>query len=1200
MIHETWLAEESALLQALEDIARLDGNDMRVIGDGATVLVREVRKRGGPTLLESFLLEYGLATEEGLGLMRMAEALLRVSDAATADALIADRIRPGNWRPHLGSSSSFSVNAATRALVVAQRFLRRRDENARPSLVEILTRPVLRMGARQAMRTLGGRFVLAETVEDALLRARRIEAKGFLLSYDMLGEGARTAADASRYFDDYMGLARALGEDAPAEDFRTAPGISIKLSALHPRYEYAKRETMLGELEEKVLAICLACRDLGIGLNIDAEESERLELSLELVERLASRPELASWEGLGVVVQAYGRRALPVIDWIVGMARARHRKFMIRLVKGAYWDTEIKRAQVLGIDSFPVYTRKASTDISYLGCARRLLDASDCIYPQFGTHNAHTAAAILHQAAPGQDLEFQRVYGMGEALHDILRTRHGARSRVYAPVGTMHDLLPYLVRRLLENGANSSFVSQIADPATPPETIGRSPYEVKRTWGNRVANSRITAPQDIYLPDRRNSRGFDLADPSTVARLAEARERFAGGSWNAVPAAGLETGETRQVVNPARPSDIVGEVTDVLPAAVDAAYERAIRGQADWMRQPAERRTEILNRVAELYEANTPELLALLAREAGKTWLDAVGEIREAVDFCRYYALHARDGQGRGVVACISPWNFPAAIFTGQIVGALAAGNAVLAKPAGQTALLAARLVRLMHEAGVPEDLLILLPGPGGTVGARLVGDSRLAAACLTGSTETAQVIHRAMAEGAAPTVPLVAETGGLNAMVVDATALPERTVADIVASAFQSAGQRCSAARVLYVQRDIEGELVEMLAGAMDLLELGNPWQLSTDIGPLIDAAARDGIRGYCDRAEQEGKLMHTVAEPEEGWFLGPRLLRVEGIEEVEREVFGPVLHVARFAAEDLDRVIDSVNARGYGLTMAVHSRIDSRIRRIAQRARVGNLYVNRNQIGAVVGSQPFGGEGLSGTGPKAGGPHFVECLGWDKGAVFREEERESLPAASLEQMQAAVDRVQGRETAVGVEALRGRLREALAGRSDAMLEDAMRLDMAEVELPGPAGERNRIACHPRGVILCIGAKETLDALLLAAPALATGNAVVALCARAASLEILAKHRGLPLAAVEAALPCADTIRRLRGIAGVRTDLPEARMREMRRALAAREGAIVPLLAGREYAGRFVVERTECEDTTASGGNAALFALAEEPEGGA
>ncbi len=858
--------------------------------------------------------------------------------------------------------------------------------------------PVVRQAVTAAMRILARQFVMGRTIAEALDRARPAERQGWRHSYDMLGEAAVTAADAARYLHAYEDAIAAIGRSAAGRPAAEAPGISVKLSALHPRYEMAQRDRVLAELAPRLLALAQQASAAGIGFTIDAEEADRLDLSLDLFEALALARGLAQWDGLGLAVQAYQKRALPVIDWLADLARRGRRRLVVRLVKGAYWDSEIKRSQERGLDGYPVYTRKLATDVSYLACARRLLDGGTVFYPQFATHNAHTVASVLELAGARRDWEFQRLHGMGEALYgQIVGTDKMDRPcRVYAPVGSHEELLAYLVRRLLENGANTSFVNRIVDERQPIDEIVADP--VARLARLKVKpHPRIPCPVDLYMPARRNSQGLDLNDPPALTALRDALTEEFRRPWQAAPIIGgiEQSGEGGAVFDPSDRRRRVGTVVMATPEQVDQALARAAASAADWDRRPSGKRAEILEHAADLFEKHRALLIAPIIREGGRTLPAAISEAREAVDYLRYYALRARADfsaaeqlpgptgernqlalHGRGVFACISPWNFPLAIFTGQIAAALAAGNAVVAKPAEQTPLAAAEAVRLLHEAGIPGDVLHLLPGTGEAVGARLVGDVRIAGVAFTGSTETARSINQQLARRPGSIVPLIAETGGQNAMIVDSSALAEQVVADVLTSAFESAGQRCSSLRLLYVQDDVADRLLAMLAGAMAELAIGDAALLATDIGPVIDQPARETLDKHAVRMAREGRLIYQCTLPqglEHGTFFAPRAFEIDGARRLDREVFGPILHVVRWAAGRLDQALDDIEATGYALTLGIHSRIDENVRHILARLRVGNSYVNRNMIGAVVGVQPFGGERLSGTGPKAGGPHYL-----------------------------------------------------------------------------------------------------------------------------------------------------------------------------------------------------------------------------------
>jgi len=979
--------------------------DMRhCIGERARGLVAAVRRdRLGKGGIDAFLHEYALSSPEGVALLCLAEALLRIPDAETVDRLIRDKIGSADWESHLGRSESMFINASTWALMLTGRLLH--TVSPAPDLRTVLRRfvarssePVLRQAVTAAMHIIGRQFVMGRTIGEALERARGAEQQGYRHSYDMLGEAAHTAADAARYAAAYDDAIAAIGRSWGGRIIADAPGISIKLSALHPRYEMAQRARVLSEVSLILLELSRHARGAGIGLTIDAEEADRLDLSLDLFEALALSPDLADWDGLGLAVQAYQKRALPVIEWLADLARRSGRRLMVRLVKGAYWDSEIKRTQELGLDGYPVYTRKVATDVSYLACARRLLAFGPIFYPQFATHNAHTVAALLEFAGERRDYEFQRLHGMGEALYEQIvgAERLDRPCRVYAPVGSHEDLLPYLVRRLLENGANTSFVNRLVDEAQPINAIVADPIAQLARLPVKP-HPRIPLPRDLYGPARETSRGLDLDHAPVQAALRDGLAAALCQPRSAAPIIdGIEQpGAAEPVFDPSDRRRQVGMVVAAGPREIDRALGRALFSAPSWDRTPAAERAAVLERAADLYQNRMVELMALIIREGGRTIPAALAEIREAVDYLRYYALRARvdfaaseplpgpTGErdeialhGRGVFACISPWNFPLAIFTGQIAAALAAGNAVVAKPAEQTPLVAAAAVWLLHQAGVPGDVLHLLPGTGEIVGAALVGDPRVAGIAFTGSTETARRINLDLARRAGPIVPLIAETGGQNAMIVDSSALAEQVVSDVLISAFDSAGQRCSSLRLLYVQVDIADRLLAMLAGAMTELVVGDPALLATDVGPIIDAPAREALEQHAQRMAREGHLLYQCALPagtEHGTFFAPRVFQIDGAERLPGEVFGPILHVVRWHADRLNAVLDEIAATGYGLTLGIQSRIDETTRYILARLHIGNSYVNRSMIGAVVGVQPFGGEGLSGTGPKAGGPRYL-----------------------------------------------------------------------------------------------------------------------------------------------------------------------------------------------------------------------------------
>lgn len=1144
------LADERDVLKGLIAKAAIDESTHAKIQHTAIDLVEAIRAEDNPSLMEVFLAEYGLSTDEGIALMCLAEALLRVPDYETIDDLIEDKIAPSAWGKHLGHSSSSLVNASTWALMLTGRVL---DDDkstgiarAVHGVVKRLGEPVIRVAVKRAMKELGSQFVLGQTIKDAMARGQAQEKKGYSYSYDMLGEAALTAKDADSFFESYREAISMLAERAVSDDSRENPGISIKLSALHPRYQMTQKRRVVPELAARTVELALLARKANMGFNIDAEEADRLDMSLDIIEAALSDPRLAGWDGFGVVVQAYGKRAGDVIDWLYALAINLDRKIMVRLVKGAYWDTEIKRSQVEGLSDFPVFTRKAATDVSYICCAAKLLSLTDRLYPQFATHNAHSVAAVLELAGNNRNFEFQRLHGMGEALHRQVLEKQGTRCRIYAPVGMHEDLLAYLVRRLLENGANSSFVNQIVDAAVPAREIAADPFKAAQSFN--TAASVIQKPRDLFADERENSRGWDLFNQDDVDAINKARNIFKAHQWKAEPlmAAAYEGGTVKSIVSPYEAEDLVGTVIE----ASGNDVERAINQAEPWRASPSER-AGVLIKASHLYEENFGELFAVLTREAGKMPLDAISELREAVDFLRYYASQIDAAAApRGLFTCISPWNFPLAIFTGQISAALAAGNGVLAKPADQTPLVATIAVKLLHQAGVPKTALQLLPGTGVNVGALLTVDPRINGVCFTGSTATAQTINKAMAASLAVEAPLIAETGGINAMIVDSTALPEQAVKDIVTSAFQSAGQRCSALRLLYVQDDVADSFLEMLYGAMDQLVIGNPWNIATDVSPVIDQAAQTGILDYIAKAQNTGRVLKKMPIPEAGLFVPPSVIKVGGIKGIEREIFGPILHVARFKSHEVERIIEDINASGYGLTFGLHTRIDERVEHLTSKLHVGNMYINRNQIGAVVGSQPFGGEGMSGTGPKAGGPHYV--------AHFCKPERMSS--------------VLTKGTSVDVDTAQKAL-DGLSGFDFATL--------ANRNLPGPTGESNQLRTVPRGLILCLGPSRK-DAEMQAAMAQEQGCSTLIIVPDASSDQSL-----------DGFLP-REYLTELKGFDGVALWSGEEDLRASRLALANRQGAILPLLFEKDIKPRCIIERHICIDTTAAGGNASLLASSE------
>jgi RHH-type proline utilization regulon transcriptional repressor/proline dehydrogenase/delta 1-pyrroline-5-carboxylate dehydrogenase len=966
-------APEPEVLKPLLKAAWLDGDSRSRVEARAREMLARLREAQSSGWVNQFLQEYRLNTQEGIALLSLAEAFLRVPDPETADELIADKLGDANWRAHAGKSNSTLVNSATWGLVIGRALVSGTEQaSALKRLMGRVGEPFVRQAVGAAMKLMGEIFVMGRTIDEAIRRMDKKDNAGFTASFDMLGEAARTFPDGERYFRSYADAIRAVGKVSDR-----GHSISVKLSALHPRYELAHYDSAVPSLIGQVEALATLARDADTGLTIDAEESERLEMSLDIIETIAGLPALQGWDGLGMAIQAYGKRARPTIAWADALGAKTGRRIAVRLVKGAYWDSEIKRTQEQGLADYPLFTRKAATDVSYLAGARDMLAAPN-IYPAFATHNALTVANILEWAGARRDFEFQRLHGMGEGLYEQLVREQGYSTRIYAPVGGHRDLLAYLVRRLLENGANSSFVHQLADENLTDEDILADPVaKIHAVGGSR--HPAIPLPEDLFMPERKNSRGLDLAEAEELERVAAAVSSplpLAGGAGGGAVGGG-------QALPPTPSRSREGE------SGADRLVGRAVAAFPDWSRRSIEERATIVERLADLLERDRDALMRICVQEAYKTIPDALAEVREAVDFCRYYAAQARSGlqpvelpgptgernvlrmEGRGAWVCIAPWNFPLAIFLGQVAAALVTGNTVIAKPAPQTPEIARAAVRLAHEAGVPEDALVLAVG-GAEMGAALTEDVRIAGVAFTGSTATAKRIARALvADDERPIVPLIAETGGINAMIVDSTALPEQVVVDVVTSAFRSAGQRCSALRVLLLQEEIAERTLEMLAGAMDTLVVGDPADPRTDVGPVIDQGAYDRLMGH--RAATQNRWLKTIGVPDAGLFVPPTLIGVDRVEDVGREWFGPLLHVATWKAGELGEAVRRVNASGFGLTMGLHSRIARAADAVEDVAAVGNLYVNRSMIGAIVGSQPFGGEGLSGTGPKAGGPHYL-----------------------------------------------------------------------------------------------------------------------------------------------------------------------------------------------------------------------------------
>ncbi|MDZ3994064.1 trifunctional transcriptional regulator/proline dehydrogenase/L-glutamate gamma-semialdehyde dehydrogenase [Pseudomonas sp. Teo4] len=1216
---------EQEVIPMLLEQARLSAAQAEATNKMAAGIAEKLRNQksagGRAGIVQGLLQEFSLSSQEGVALMCLAEALLRIPDKGTRDALIRDKISTGNWQPHLGNSPSLFVNAATWGLLLTGKLVSTHNESGlTSSLTRIIGKsgePMIRKGVDMAMRLMGEQFVTGETIAEALANASRFESKGFRYSYDMLGEAALTEHDAQKYLASYEQAIHSIGKASHGRGIYEGPGISIKLSALHPRYSRAQYERVMEELYPRLLSLTLLAKQYDIGLNIDAEEADRLELSLDLLERLCFEPSLAGWNGIGFVIQAYQKRCPYVIDYVIDLAKRSRHRLMIRLVKGAYWDSEIKRAQVEGLEGYPVYTRKVYTDVSYIACARKLLSVPEAIYPQFATHNAHTLSAIYHIAGqnyyPGQ-YEFQCLHGMGEPLYEqvvgkVSEGKLNRPCRVYAPVGTHETLLAYLVRRLLENGANTSFVNRIADHSISIQELVADPVASIERMGTQegsigLPHPRIPLPRDLYGNERANSAGIDMANEHRLASLSCAMLATAHNDWKATPMLACAASEAAAVpvLNPADHRDVVGHVQEATVADVDNAIQCALNAAPIWQATPPAERAAILERTADLMEAEIQPLMGLLIREAGKTFANAIAEVREAVDFLRYYAVQARNDFSNdahrplGPVVCISPWNFPLAIFSGQVAAALAAGNPVLAKPAEQTPLIAAQAVRLLLEAGIPEGVLQLLPGQGETVGAGLVGDERVKGVMFTGSTEVARLLQRNVAgrlDNQGRPIPLIAETGGQNAMIVDSSALTEQVVIDVVSSAFDSAGQRCSALRVLCLQEDSADRVIEMLKGAMAESRLGNPDRLAVDIGPVIDAEAKAGIEKHIQGMREKGRSVYQVAiangdECKRGTFVMPTLIELESFDELKREIFGPVLHVVRYNRRNLDQLIEQINNSGYGLTLGVHTRIDETIAKVVETANAGNMYVNRNIVGAVVGVQPFGGEGLSGTGPKAGGPLYLYRLLSTRPADaiarhFQQQDGEGKPDRALhEQLTKPLHSLKGWAESNQLSELA-----ALCTQFAAQSQSGIaRL------LPGPTGERNSYTILPREHVLCLADNEA-DLLAQLAAVLAVGSSAVF-------------QDGEPAKSLRARLPkelqakvklVADWNKDEVAFDAVIHHGDSDQLRRICQQVAKRAGAIVGvhgLSSGDHQIAleRLVIERAVSVNTAAAGGNASLMTI--------
>ncbi|QTD56034.1 bifunctional proline dehydrogenase/L-glutamate gamma-semialdehyde dehydrogenase PutA [Parasphingorhabdus cellanae] len=1211
----TWRCEK-ALKAKMQNDLRLDGAAWDKISASSSSLMEQLRANTNIPLIDQFLTEYGLSSDEGVQLMRLAEALSRTTDPVTANELIRDKLKGRRWLSHAGSGHTLAMSLSGRALHLTDKWLQW-TKNARNPLAKT-GNAKLRFATRTAIKALSSQFVFAETLDQALKRAKQYGQTGYLFSFDMLGEAARTMSDAEKYYAAYTQALDKVAQNAQSHDPRFNHGISIKLSALHPRYEYAQAKHVVPQIARKLLTLAIKAKKANVQITIDAEETERLDISMDVLAALIASPELRGWQGLGFVVQAYQRRALPLLDWLTEKSRQLEAPLFIRLVKGAYWDSEIKRAQEMGLESYPVFTRKEMTDLSYLACAQKLLDHPDCFHPQFATHNAYSAAAVQELAGNDHDIEFQRLFGMGQQLHDIILTQPNASSRIYAPVGTQKDLLSYLIRRLLENGANSSFVNKLADQDIPLFTLARDPV-TELTQYQSVTNDIIPKPRRYLLGTREIAAGWDLSNPEIQSRFKKGLNHAAQDTFLAAPnIIGEEaTGDQQAVANPAMLHEVIGHVVSADEKQAETAVEAANLAFKGWSSRPVSERAAALEKAADLLELRAGTFHYLAVKEAGKTWSDAIDEVREAVDFCRYYAQQARaasfaDREALGVTICISPWNFPLAIFLGQITAALAAGNTVVAKPAEQTPLIAAEAVRLLHDAGIDPAAINLVPGDGAHIGEALISNPAVAAVCFTGSTATAKRIASRLADQGRALTPLIAETGGINAMIVDSSALLEQTVDDVVSSAFQSAGQRCSALRVLCVQEDIADAFMELLSGAMDALRIGNPDQMDCDIGPVIDADAKQNIVSHIKRLDEIGRKVGetTTGLIPEGHFIRPVAYELDRFSDIDREIFGPVLHIVRFSAHEKMGMIDKINNSGFGLTLGIHSRIDSICDAMAKQAHVGNIYINRNQIGAVVGVQPFGGQGMSGTGPKAGGPLYLPRLSKKIGSKI---DISNKPVAVTDSDDKTILGDLSRAVSDGIAAYNetdggfpsdevittlardiGSEFGELIGRE---LQSRKHLLTNDGALASPAGETNAYHLQGRGLIISVMQDD--DAILVAcARAIVTGNSFLQIDQGGSTSDIdpvftaINRTIGIDRFVQRTISTLDDLTSQLQDapFGALITEPNDANIKAIGVAIASRKGSIPPILTMADTHDRFVHEKTITRNIAAAGGDVSLL----------
>ena len=1218
------LRDEQEAVRILNEYLDLTADQWDRIRRQTTELVSEIREASDTPLIDQFLTEFGLSSNEGVQLMRLAEALSRTGDVITADALIADKLAGFDWLSHASKDKPVAIRTVSLLLHLASHWIQwsRKQSQGIGSAVASIGNAVLRFGSRSFIRALSSQFVFASTLDGAMKRARQYGRDGYLFSFDMLGEAARSQADAKKYYHAYQEALDTVIKNVRSDDPSENNGISIKLSALHPRYEYGQAETVVLEIVQLLKPLMVKARSSNVQITIDAEEAERLDISMQLLESLMEMGELKGWSGLGFVVQAYQRRALPLLEWLVEKTIGFGAPLTIRLVKGAYWDSEIKRAQELGLESYPVFTRKESTDLSYLACAKKLLANPQCFSPQFATHNAHSVIAVRELAGADRKLEYQRLFGMGQRLHDLVLKHDNQISRIYAPVGTQKDLLSYLIRRLLENGANSSFVNKLSDPETAIAELVADPPARLKDYPS-IANDKIPKPTDYLGNGRITALGRDFSNPVERRRFQSEINTASGAAYSAhsiINGTPIHT-SGQQVHNPADVNQSIGEVHNANNAIASQAMDAAKTGFQSWSETSSEQRAATLKKAASLFEDRAATFHYLAIKEAGKTWSDAVDEVREAVDFCRYYAEQAiapdfKDRYGLGVVVCISPWNFPLAIFLGQITAALAAGNTVVAKPADQTPLVATEAVKLLHEAGVPIEALQLATGNGRDVGAALVSNDNVDGVCFTGSTATAKNIARSLAQSAKPLTPLIAETGGINAMIVDSSALPEQTIDAIISSAFQSAGQRCSALRLLCLQDDIADQFIELLAGAMSALKLGDPADLQTDVGPVIDKDAKKNIDDYVAAVNTTAKNLGPKNQgcPEGGHFVSPVAFEIENVSELKREIFGPVLHIVRYSAAEKSKLIEQINSSGYGLTFGIQSRVDDLTEQYANQINAGNVYVNRNQIGAVVGTQPFGGEGLSGTGPKAGGPLYLYRLSKPRQETISTGQAKQVPEGNVFVESSSTDEFWHDILNTGISASTvlsnmepmarfGLLRkldgfEEFRDKIEREFEQLMSLAPEDGELPSTAGETNHYTLQGRGLLISLLSDEG-EVTRSVSRAFVTGNSLIHICSDGPNHQVqniaddLHELTGIPDLVQFAAISKIDQIfndMTVDSIGGIIVNNHDCRIEKIANMIADWKGPIVPVLTPDDWVGRYVQEKVITNNIAATGGDVSLL----------